>query len=121
MNCLLEKSSDGSKWQCQRESCDYEMPFRPHHKAAPKRNGCGEKRDTPKAADLTQRCQHLGPPTGFVECETCQGNVRLKVFACEIHQAATMAKPMNGLACCATCKEYLPVRDHADEDGSRAG
>lgn len=69
----------------------------------------------------TQRCQHLGPATGFVECPTCQGNVRLKVFACEIHKAATIKKPMNGLACCSTCKDYLQVRDTADEAGSAAG
>lgn len=69
----------------------------------------------------TQRCQHLGQPTGFVECETCQGNVRLKVFACEKFMQATMKKPMNGLACCAVCREYQPMKDTADVDGSASG
>lgn len=66
-------------------------------------------------------CQHLGQPTGFVECPTCQGNVRLKVFGCEIHNAATMKKPMAGIACCATCREYVAIKDFADSDGSAAG
>lgn len=71
--------------------------------------------------DRSRPCQHLGQPIGFVECPTCNGNVRLKVFACDIHQQTTMKKPMSGIACCATCREYVPLKDFADSDGSAAG
>lgn len=36
-------------------------------------------------------CVHLGPATGeMVECPTCSGTVRLKVFGCSVHSRAVL-------------------------------
>ena len=66
-------------------------------------------------------CNYLIQPTGFIECPTCQGNVRLKVFACDLHGQCTVAKALDGIACCATCRDYSPRKDTADESGSAMG
>lgn len=45
-------------------------------------------------------CTHRGEPTGdTIECDTCKGKTRLKVFACAVHNI-TDAKFCRG------CKEY---------------
>lgn len=112
MNCVYKLANGGAIWRCTRQGCGHVAKVR--GESPPKRN-CG------KAAEPLGVCQHLGPATGFVECPACQGNVRLKVFACEIHKSATMKNPINGLACCAVCREYQPMKDTADADGSAAG
>lgn len=110
-DCIWKPLVDGV-WTCMK--CKTPPSTRKkYHDTPPPRNCKGPQR--------TQRCQHLGPPTGFVECPTCNGNVRLKVFACDKFTQATMKKPMNGLACCATCREYQPMKDTADVDGSASG
>lgn len=110
-DCIWKSLGDGI-WTCMK--CRTPPSLRKkYHDTPPPRNCKGPQR--------IQRCQHLGPPTGFVECPTCNGNVRLKVFVCEIHKAATVKKPMAGLACCATCAQYVPLKDFADEAGSAAG
>lgn len=51
-------------------------------------------------------CAHLGADTGRqVKCKTCKGTT-LKVLACAVHGACTVAKPADGLACCATCPDH---------------
>ena len=75
------------------DSCSICRQFTPGH-----RNG---KRDQPanKAP-----CSHLGEPTGEVrECKTCSGKVTLKVLACDVRGKCTVAKPIDGIACCKTC------------------
>lgn len=60
------------------------------------------------------RCVHLGAPTGWtVDCPTCpsagSSRVQLKTFHCGKHQQCTIAaKPVPGVACCATCPDYRP-------------
>ncbi len=54
-------------------------------------------------------CVHLGPPTGAtVECPTCSGSVRLKVFACEVYGACVLAAKPAGVRSCVGCGEYAP-------------
>lgn len=52
------------------------------------------------------QCQHLRQPVGEVECPSCQGRVRVKVFGCEIHQKCTIAKMIEDTVCCAICPDY---------------
>lgn len=61
-------------------------------------------------ADASARalCAHRGAETRKVECPTCGGGVSLKVFACALHGECTIAKQVDGLACCATCPDYEP-------------
>jgi hypothetical protein len=54
----------------------------------------------------TGPCVHRGPEVRQEECPTCRGRVRLKVFACGLHGECTVARPLAGTACCATCPDY---------------
>jgi hypothetical protein len=51
-------------------------------------------------------CNHRGAAVREEVCPTCQGHVRLKVFACTIHTECTIARTVGGVACCATCSDY---------------
>ena len=52
-------------------------------------------------------CANIGNPTGAtVECPTCNGKVRLKLFACAAHGQCTTGKRVAGVACCVGCGEY---------------
>lgn len=52
-------------------------------------------------------CVHLGEATGETrECSTCTGTVRLKLFACTLHRECTIARAIDGVACCAACSDY---------------
>lgn len=54
-------------------------------------------------------CALIGEKIGEETCATCGGNVRVKVFACPIHERCTLQKPMKGIACCVSCTDHLPV------------
>lgn len=54
-------------------------------------------------------CPHRGADTGRrYRCGSCSGAVELKVLACSVHGACTVAKPAAGVACCATCPDRPP-------------
>lgn len=64
---------------------------------------------------LRGRCVHLGGDTDHaVECPTCVGNVRVKVFDCRRHGQCTIAKQLPNMACCANCddKQTSPQSVH---------
>jgi len=48
-------------------------------------------------------CRHLGEHTGLRDCPTCQGHVRVKVFACRHprHVETTLAE-------CELCEDFKP-------------
>ena len=51
-------------------------------------------------------CLHRGDETRLVGCESCGGNVQIKVFACAVRGECTAAQSLDGLACCATCEQF---------------
>ena len=51
-------------------------------------------------------CVHRGAMVGKRECASCAGTVKLKLFACAIHGECTLAKPLEGVACCGACREF---------------
>ena len=53
-------------------------------------------------------CIHLGEDLRLQQCESCGGNIQLKVFACDIYKECTLGKKLEGLQCCAMCKDYFP-------------
>lgn len=55
-------------------------------------------------------CAHRGPETGeVVECKSCRGRVRLKVYDCVVHGRCTIARHVpNVQACCARCPDRSP-------------
>lgn len=63
----------------------------------------------PKAAT----CVYRGDVLRQQECPTCCGNVRIKVLACEVHGECTLAKALDGVACCRGCRDYSPISSPA--------
>ena len=58
---------------------------------------------------LASPCVHLGPPTGeTIACQSCTGQVKIKLFACAVHGQCSLAKPV-GRQCCAGCESYTPA------------
>jgi len=55
-------------------------------------------------------CAHLGDAISTEVCDSCQGLVRIKTFACAIHGRCTLGKKLEGIACCGngTCEDYQP-------------
>ncbi len=54
-------------------------------------------------------CANLGESTAeLVECKTCSGRVQLKVFECHVFGTCTIARKVDGVACCdgGKCKSY---------------
>ncbi len=61
----------------------------------------------PTAAKHPLPCIHLGEPIGeTVECQSCNGTVKLKLFACAVHGKCTTAKKVDAYAACPGCKDY---------------
>jgi hypothetical protein len=51
-------------------------------------------------------CRHRGEAIDLVECPTCQGRIRLKVFACDVYGRCTVDPFVPGTACCSGCLDY---------------
>lgn len=54
-------------------------------------------------------CRHLGSEIRTVECPTCQGHVRLKVFSCDLHHECTLSPKLTDIINCVTCGDYQSV------------
>jgi hypothetical protein len=50
-------------------------------------------------------CVHRGREARQVGCETCGGNVRVKVFACAVHGECSIEKPV-GVQVCRSCVDH---------------
>lgn len=64
----------------------------------------------PRASNAVEPCKRLGTPTGeTVECPSCRGLVRVKLYACETYGTCTLGKVVKGVACCAggACPGYV--------------
>jgi hypothetical protein len=114
VNCSYEKTPDGKLWKCQRKNCGHETLVRPHHKAAPRRQNCG-------GAKSAYRCQYLGSLDSEKECDSCQGKVRIKLFACAVHGQCSIGKALHGIATCSSCQDYSPNKRDGDPDSGVAG
>ena len=58
--------------------------------------------------DRAQRgpCKFRGERTNeTIQCTTCNGNVRIRLFECEIHKRCSIKKPV-GFQCCWNCKDH---------------
>lgn len=82
------------------------------------RRGCTNRIESEHPADrcfakceAPARCDHLGAELRRQQCETCGGNVQVKVFACAARGQCTLAKPLDGIACCQGCTEFANAPD----------
>lgn len=51
-------------------------------------------------------CLHRGEVVGEVECSSCKGRVRIKVFACAVHGDCTIRRVPGDRSDCDSCDEY---------------
>ncbi len=65
----------------------------------------------PPIPQRTAPCVYRGEATRSQECPTCSGNVRVKIFACPLHKECTIAKQLEGVACCGSCPDYEAVKN----------
>lgn len=73
--------------------------------------------------EITGPCQHLGEKVGTRECESCKGKTRIKLFACAVYGQCSIAKKLDGIACCdnGRCPDYSAARRDTDPDDGRNG
>jgi hypothetical protein len=64
--------------------------------------------DAKAALRLTAACRHLGEQTGWRDCPTCRGNVRLKIFACAHPEHVETTRQE-----CRICPDFAPPTDTA--------
>jgi hypothetical protein len=51
-------------------------------------------------------CRHRGIVREEVDCATCNGSVRIKVFDCPLHERCTVGKRLEDTTCCLTCEDF---------------
>ncbi len=67
-------------------------------------NGC--EMATGGKSKPARPCIHIGDETRRVECPSCSGRVRVKIFACAVHGECAPVKSLDGVACCRVCGEW---------------
>jgi len=67
-----------------------------------------QEKKPPKAADRSPpiECAHRGERTRLEKCQTCKGNVSVKIHACAIHGECTSDKRFAGIQDCESCENY---------------
>lgn len=50
-------------------------------------------------------CAHLGNETRKVQCQSCGGNVQIRVFQCSVHGECSQSKDV-GVKTCQGCQDY---------------
>jgi hypothetical protein len=71
----------------------------------------GTTAPAPRPAAAPRRalpCVHLGGQKRAETCASCGGRIQIKVFACDVYRETTLAKPLAGIQCCASCPKYEP-------------
>ena len=104
MKCNFEWVSDSDKregwgvYRC-KNGCRNQSIHSPHP-AKDIHAGCGD----PETA--RGPCVHLGKATkDTIKCTTCNGNVRIRLFECELHKRCSIKKPV-GFQCCWNCPDH---------------
>lgn len=65
---------------------------------------CGGVATDPAAtAGDSLDCRHRGDLLGLERCQTCAGNVKIKIFACALHARCSIGQGIDGVANCAAC------------------
>ncbi len=111
MDCAFIPFGSVGRWTCPR--CNVPTPLGRIYEKPPRR--------TCSIIAAIETCVARRKTIGFQLCETCNGNVRIKTFACDIHGKCTLKKQLPGIACCATCKDFSPAdKHHPDPDDGRS-
>lgn len=57
--------------------------------------------------EIRPRCVHRGPEAAAVQCPSCRGTVRVKVFQCKMYGLCTIVKASKYMHCSAPCPDRL--------------
>ena len=76
------------------------------------RRGPGQESVTIKSR---KDCRHRGLEVRKHECNSCRGNVQLKVYSCNIHGECTFVNSVPNAHCCLNCTEF-EAKEIAKED-----
>lgn len=97
MNCLWIATGNGNEKRCRRVGCANRL-FTDH---PPER--CFA------SCEAGGVCLYQAAETRRQACESCGGNMQIKIFACAVHGECTLGQPLDGIACCATCADFSKV------------
>lgn len=97
---------------CERHQCEksrhfYELCRRRQDYFEQFENGQSILQQLKRSFQPRATCQHRGEAVDEVECPSCRGTVILKVFDCVQHERCTVAKPIEEMACCVTCEDFV--------------
>ncbi len=102
--------------RCQKSRHDFELCRRREDWfAAFERGDTVIQRPPAPSPPLRNNCRHWGEELGTEDCPSCRGNIRIKVFACNIHDRCTLRKALEETACCAGCGDYETQHAHVGE------
>src|SRR5215813_10656315 len=81
-------------------------------RSCPYRDGDEWPQPVPERDVVKNSCVHLQEQIEEIECPTCIGRTRIKLFGCEIHQRCTLAFKVNpNTMTCVECPDYVPSTD----------
>ena len=81
----------------------------PQYRALWDKDQAGAPFPTTEASLPRGECIHRGLEMRNERCPSCGGMVQIKVFACALHSECTLAKSLQGIACCRTCQNFEPA------------
>ena len=53
-------------------------------------------------------CRHRSEQIDEMLCESCQGQVRIKIFGCHLHDRCSLSLKLTEMPCCLSCQDYDP-------------
>lgn len=107
--CECTKPGWCERHQCEKSRHFYELCRRRQDYFEQFENGQSILQQVKRRFQPRELCQHRGEAVDEVECPSCRGTVKLKVFDCARHERCTLAKPIDGIGCCSNCTEFIAV------------
>ena len=98
---------------CQRHHCDKPDSMHRLCQTRPRFFDLWERGIGPGQAQTARQspCGHRGEQIDESLCESCQGQVRIKIFACRLHNRCSLSKLLTTVAGCLSCCDYLAATE----------
>lgn len=117
MNCDWEYISEADERgrrvvRCRREGCGIQVPTKSplekvHAQCRSPLAGPAPAMPAFTALRNTRTpCRYLGPELRQVDCPSCGGRVRIKIFACEVFGECSLGKLIPRTKACDGCQKY---------------
>ncbi|MDB5386237.1 MAG: hypothetical protein JWM11_1883 [Planctomycetaceae bacterium] len=71
--------------------------------------GPGQQRSPTAYPASRGPCLHRGEEFRTEECPTCGGNVRVKIFSCQVHQECSLSSRLTAIKNCLDCADFETV------------